>query len=276
MAEETTNAAEQVPEKMKNAMGARGIRKSEYAKTLSLVLGISVPQAYKKLNGNTVMTLAQVEAFSAHFGIQILMDEAPSRAEQDAIFVAGQIELPCVIALGSRGLKDEYSKRYAAFHANGIWYVSEVAACPPDTELREVESITLKQARTIAVLDDDRGTADNHRDFLAAKGYKAFAFYDSASAIKAIMVSRFDGYFLDWRLADETSENLIKFIREIQPVVPIVVSTASGAEGLEHQTVLDILAHRYRIACHAKPMSMKLLTSIMAEALAKDKNNAQS
>ena len=269
MVDETTKTVEQVPEKMKSAMGARGIRKPDYAKTLSLVLGISVPQAYKKLNGNVAMTLAQVEAFNAYYGIQTLTEGAPALTEQEAIFLAGQIELPCVVELGSRGLKDEYSQRYAAFNSDGIWYINEVAKCPPHTELREVENITLKQTRSIVVLDDDRGTADNHRDFLVAKGYKAFAFYDSASAKTAIETTRFDGYFLDWRLADGTSESLIEFIRERQPVVPVVVSTASGADGQEHQSVLTNLAIRYRVACYKKPMSLKNLTSIMAEAIAK-------
>lgn len=272
MANETTTAAEQVPEKMKVAMASRGIRKSEYAKELSLALGISVPTAYKKLNGNTAMTLSQMECFGAHFGVQILMEEAPSQTEQEAIFKAGKTELPCIVELGALGLKDEYSKRYAAFSANGTWYVSEVANCPLGADLREVQNITLRQTRSIAVLDDDCGTADNHRDYLTAKGYKALAFYDSASTKAAIKVARFDGYFLDWRLADETSESLIKFIRELQPMVPVIVSTASGADGIEHQTVLAKVSTQYRVECYKKPMSMKALTSIMADAITKGGN----
>lgn len=283
----TSDDLAQLPEMMRAVMSRAGIRKVEHAKTLSSIIGVSVPQAYKKLNGGSDMTLPQIDAFNRAFEVQVLstsvispdhpLDKSTS-VIKGAYFIVGpgRMDVSCTIVVGVQ-LRSDYANRFAAFRSEGTWFVDEVAACPGNAALYEIEKLTINLENTlprsahIAVVDDERGTADNLRDFLTAKGYVAEAFYDLNSARAAIDLNRFDGYFLDWRLGDGTSESLIKFIRSIQPLAPIVVSTAGGADGGENRAVLDALVVQYNVSCHRKPTPMKLLTSIMASSLGEGK-----
>lgn len=282
MVVKTTDDFEHLPDVMRFVMSSSGIHKPDQAKTLAHIIGVSVPQAYKKLNGRSDMTLPQIDAFNRAYGVRILstvahpgaslLTEKSSARIADALFLVGKSEVSCSITVGPN-LRDGYSKRYAGYRLEGTWYVNELAACPAHIALYELERLIINldatepRVTTIAVVDDERGTADNLRDYLVAKGYRAYAFYDLSSARSAIELRQFDGYFLDWKLAQGTSEALIKHIRTIQPTAPIIVSTAGGADGQESQAILAGLVTQYGVSCHRKPMSMKLLTSLMADAI---------
>ena len=286
MAASTTEDFVHLPEVMRFVMSNADVHRSVHAKKLAGVIGVSVPQAYKKLNGRSDMTLPQIDAFNKAFGVHILSTVAQPRDDDsiqneatriaDALFLVGKREVSCSITLGP-SVREGYQQRYAGYRLNSVWYVNEVTVCPADTALYEIERLVINldsgepRPTSIAVVDDERGTADNLRHYLAAKGYKAFAFYDMSSARSAIELTHFDGYFLDWRLAQGTSEKLIKHIRTIQPTAPIIVSTAGGADGQDGQAILASLVSQYNVSCQRKPMTMKLLTSLMADAL-KERN----
>lgn len=264
-------------------MARAGVHKVDHAKTLAQIIGVSVPQAYKKLNGTSDMTLSQIDSFNRAYGVRALSAAAAlsdsngsnitTTSINDAIFVAGNERVSCSLSIGAH-VRDGYAKRFAAYRIEGTWFIDQMEACPAHSTLYEITHLAINlemnqaHVRRIAVVDDERGTADNLRDYVIANGNKATAFYDLSSARAVIEKNPFDGYFLDWRLADGTAERLIKYIRTKQPSVPIIVSTAGGADGEVDRPLLDQISEHYNVSCHRKPMKMKILISIMANAFA--------
>lgn len=284
----TTHELGKLPGSMRAVMSREGVRKLDQAKTLASIIEVSLPQAYKKLDGTSDMTLSQIDSFNRAYGVQLLsttLADLDDRKEagltsviNEAFFVVGNSRVSCSLSLGV-STRDGYAKRFAAYRLAGTWLVDEISACPAESTLYEIERLEINletsqpAIRRIAVVDDERGTADNLRDYLLANGNQATAFYDLSSARAAIEEHPFDGYFLDWRLADGTAEKLLRFIRASQPAAPIIVSTAGGADGEDNRAVLDDIEQQYNVACHRKPMKMKLLISIMDSEFAKRNNN---
>lgn len=273
-----------VEAKMRAVMLAAGVRKQDHAKTLAPIIGTSVPQAYKKLNKRSELALSHVKAFNRFYGVRLISTplaalQSPAERKETkvhrAVLRVGGTEVSCTVEVGLQGLGEHYAKKYAAYRASGAWFVEAIGDCPVEGRYQiEKLNITLGTVEPkILVLDDEKPFTDLFCDYLAKKGFSAAGFYELNAAKAAIRRFRFDGFFLDWRLGDETSEKLIESIRGLQPEAPIIVSTAGDDDVPERRAIFDALAARYRVQCHIKPTPMKLLTSLMAEALEKKENS---
>jgi hypothetical protein len=115
--------------RVKGALSSTGVTPAGYAKTLSNVLSISLPQAYRKLNGVSVFTMPQIEAIESAYGIELMV--VPSGEDEripkgvrtfiEATFAIGDYALPCQIILGTA--RKAPGHRFSAFLKRGQWYV---------------------------------------------------------------------------------------------------------------------------------------------------------
>lgn len=115
--------------RVKRTLSSAAVTPAGYAKTLAKVLGISLPQAYRKLNGASVFTMPQIEAIESAYGIELLA--VPSGEDKSALkgvrtfieatFVVADYALPCQIILGTA--RKAPGHRYSAFLKRGQWYV---------------------------------------------------------------------------------------------------------------------------------------------------------
>jgi DNA-binding NtrC family response regulator len=120
----------------------------------------------------------------------------------------------------------------------------------------------------IAVIDDEVGTADNVSEYLNAIGFKAIAFYDTATAAAAVHHQVFDGYVVDWLIGKETAEGLIQTIRSSSnPHAPIILLTGEISTGKVNETEVARLMRRFDVLCQEKPTRLPIIAVELSKAL---------
>lgn len=263
-------------------MSRSGLKRAEHAKHLATVCKIHLSQAYKKLNAEVDFTLEQIRQVELHFGIQIIEatqkfdgdDEA--EAEVEAIFLAGPLELPCYLEVGAICTDTASTHRYCAYIENSGWRVGLSSSCPASVPLYAVGRLCfdvgpgpLGQTKHIAILDDQQGLANNLRDYLVQAGFRATAFYDLPSFLSALLVTRFDGFFLDWLLDTHTSEPAMAQIRALQgDDAPIILITGGLGDGKADEKEVAGLIPKYKVSdIHMKPVRLQILAAILKKVL---------
>ncbi len=141
-----------VTEAIRAVLLSKGVPKVAHAKTLSKLLGISVPHAYRKLSGVAEFTFAQVAQIETSYDATILviapeiqaLASQPSRrtAITDARLIIGDCCLSCRIRLGTTA-RGRPVGRYAAHLDRGIWMVFPVENCTNLSPLFEIEELAL-------------------------------------------------------------------------------------------------------------------------------------
>lgn len=131
---------------------SKGVPKAAHAKTLSTLLGISAPHAYRKLSGVAEFTFAQVALIEASYEVTILviapeiqaLASQPSRRQPitEARLIIGDCCLSCRIRLGMAARARPVG-RYAAHLDRGIWMVFPVEDCTNLSPLFEIDELTL-------------------------------------------------------------------------------------------------------------------------------------
>lgn len=145
-----------VADAVKNVLIWKGIPKAAHAKTLSTLLEISTPHAYRKLSGVAEFTFAQVAQIEAAYDVSILviapevqvLASQPRRRQivTDARLIIGDCCLSCRIRLGPAA-RGRPVGRYAAHLDRGIWMVIPVENCGNLSPLFDVDELTLETAQ---------------------------------------------------------------------------------------------------------------------------------
>jgi hypothetical protein len=140
-----------VADAIRAVLVSKGVPKAAHAKTLSTLLGISAPHAYRKLSGVAEFTFEQVAQIEAAYDVTILviapeiqaLASLPSRRPKitDARLILGDYCLSCKIRLGTARARPV--GRYAAHLDRGIWMVFPVEDCTSLSPLFEIDELTL-------------------------------------------------------------------------------------------------------------------------------------
>ncbi|RAN48440.1 hypothetical protein RB25_11710 [Herbaspirillum rubrisubalbicans] len=151
----------------------------------------------------------------------------------------------------------------------------EAARAPIDIQLFKVTKleITVRQSKSfsIAILDDDKDSADNLRDYLTEFGFNATAFYELGAAEKAVREQRFDGYIIDWYLRGETAETLIHQIRQLDhSETPVFLLTGALTNGLANESEVARVILNYNVMCQQKPTRLPIIAAELTKALNAD------
>ncbi|PLZ03810.1 hypothetical protein CY652_02165 [Burkholderia sp. WAC0059] len=269
-----------VAERVRELMSRHGIGKRQQTTELCRILDLSFSQGHRKLRGNSPWTLAQIkkvaEAFGEPaaqlFGAQLLDPGMVGAAAQEAIFSVSAVELACTAWIGAP-LEPGSRPDFVAYEKQGQWRVvrHDGALYQNAHEVHKIE-IYPRRAEAdkplIAVVDDDRASADNLRDYLERSGYAAEAIYGLTAFDEALRAQVFDGVVIDWLFGNQTAAEAIRAVRASEnPDAPIFVLTGELLTGKASESEIGQVVHRYNVACYEKPARMAILIADLSKRL---------
>ncbi|MCC7005104.1 MAG: response regulator [Ottowia sp.] len=252
-------------------MEAHGVTKRNHRKLLVEILGLSNSHAHKKLAGNVGWSLDQLKTVLDHF------QESPSAIFDDllgnngiaATIKTNNKESPCFIWLG-HSLDEHHPYPFVAVNRKEKWVVI-------DSEAEEIEQkffitrIEFQQPKPpkarIAVIDDDKASADVLCTFLNESGFSATSFYEPESLLVAHQENPFDGYIVDWILEKQTAESLIKTIRKSNVHVPIILMTGQLSTGKASESEIANAIINFGVLTQEKPVRLHIVIAEISKAL---------
>lgn len=262
-----------------------GVTERQHSNKLGEILDLSYSQAHRIINGGD-WTVRQLSAVAEYFGetlsslisgreapVSISVEQTDEGA-LDASFVLGMgtHQLPCRVWIGAPLFHLSRTTDYVAVEADGAWRVVEASASPEDQPKYKVERLELTIKRphvpAIAVIDDEKPSADNLRDYLNESGFQATSFYDTLAVERATQDNAFDGFVIDWILGDRTAEPLIRHIRaSINPSAPIILLTGEYDSGRVNVSEVARVVRQFDVVYQEKPTRSPVIAAELAKAL---------
>ena len=269
-----------VAERVRELMSRHGIGKRQQTTELCRILDLSFSQGHRKLRGNSPWTLSQIkkvaevfgEPAAQLFGAQTLDPGMDGAVAQEAVFSIGGIELACTAWVGA-AIEPGSRPEFIAYSKLGQWRVTrhDGALYQSAYEVHKIE-IYPRRAEAdkplIAVVDDDRSSADNLRDYLDRSGFAAVAIYGLAAFVEQLQTQVFDGVVIDWLFGNQTSAAAIRAVRASEnPDAPVFVLTGELLTGKASESEISEIIRNYNVACYEKPARMAILVADLSKRL---------
>jgi CheY-like chemotaxis protein len=281
MTDEATSADSlAVAERVREVMSRHGIGKRRQTTELCRVLDLSFSQGHRKLRGNSPWTLSQIkkvaEAFGEPaaqlFGAQMLDPGMVSAKAHEAVFCVGAAEIACTAWIGA-ALEAGSRPEFVACLKHGQWRVvrHEGALYQNASEVHKIE-IYPRRSETdkplVAVVDDDRASADNLRDYLERSGFTATALYGLQAFNDALQTQVFDAVVIDWLFGERTAAATIRAVRVSEnPDAPIFVLTGELLTGKASESEISEVIRQFDVACYEKPARLAILVADLSKRL---------
>ncbi|AMP07575.1 helix-turn-helix domain-containing protein [Collimonas pratensis] len=270
-----------VAEGVRKLMEGRGIPRRRQSKELTRILNLSFSHAHRKLKGTSPWTLEQLKKISEHFnepvGTLDLTHYSSATTENDgeihdAIFVVGERELSCIAWIGGQAAIQHRAEFVALKTEHGWRIVENCPALDGSAPRHQVEKIEIHVHQphlpSIAVIDDDKNSADNLRDYLNETGFKATSFYSHASLEAAMQETEFDGYVVDWLLGSTTTEQLIRSIRlSYNSAAPIILLTGQLITGKANESDVARVIVQFNVICQEKPTRLSIIAAELSSTI---------
>jgi CheY-like chemotaxis protein len=269
-----------VAERVRELMSRHGIAKRQQTSELCRILDLSFSQGHRKLRGNSPWTLSQIrkvaevfgEPAAQLFGAQSLDPGMVGATAQEALFSVGAVEIACTAWVGAP-IEPGSRPEFIAWSKHDQWRVvrCDGALYQNAFEVHKIE-IYPRRAETdkplIAVVDDDRASADNLRDYLEHNGFAAVAIYGLAAFNESLQTQVFDAVVIDWLFGDQTSANAIRAVRASEnPDAPIYVLTGELLTGKASESDISAIVRAFDVACYEKPARMAILVADLSKRL---------
>lgn len=266
-----------------------GIPKKEHSKKLVELLGLSLSQIHRKLNGSN-WELSQIRLISDYFGVEYdslnrrfnlskenNVNDLSQHEETSltrAILILDNRKFRCNIQLGS-ALHITANMGYVAYLKGEEWEVCEGSSTVPSVQYFKVNKIELvipnnKKIR-VAVLDDDAICADALSDYLTEVGFHVEVFYDLDTINHETINNSgesFSAYILDWLINKTTSETLIKNIRLKSPNSSIILMTGKITSGITREKDIAKVMVEYNASLYEKPTRLAIIAAQLKKELA--------
>lgn len=270
-----------VAQSVKDLMLRKGTPDRQLSKKLSEILELSYSQAHRKLSGGVEWAFGDLVIVANYFGetvspIRFSGESSPAplktsdSASVEAVFVVRDHEIPCRVRVGPI-LHTLRNVDFVAVNVDDVWRVVEVEACAEQITKYKVEELHISIKRTVpsvAIVDDERGFADNLRDYLTECGFNAKSFYDSSSIERAAHEQEFDGFVIDWLLGDQTAESLIRQIRSsLKSSTPIFLLTGEFTTGRADESEVARVIRQFDVVCQEKPARLPIIAAELSKAL---------
>ncbi|WP_118180257.1 helix-turn-helix domain-containing protein [Paraburkholderia phosphatilytica] len=269
-----------VAERVRDLMSRHGIGKRQQTTELCRILDLSFSQGHRKLRGNSPWTLAQIkkvaevydEPAAQLFDAQTLDAGMVGATAQEAVFTVGAIEMACTAWVGAP-LEPGSRPEFVAYSKLGQWRVARYDGALYQNAF-EVHKIEIYPRRAendkplIAVVDDDRASADNLREYLERSGFAALAIYGLAAFAETLQSQVFDGVVIDWLFGSQTAADAIRAIRNSEnPEAAIFVLTGELLTGKASESEISDVVRTYDVACYEKPARMAILVADLSKRL---------
>jgi CheY-like chemotaxis protein len=288
-------AGEWVAHCLSELMAREGVHSRQQAALVAQVCQLSISQARRKLKG-AAWTFDEVLALCKHFGqgLDAVFSSpvfqagslpasasagghsahAPSASYPATLYLDDQ-ELDCEVRLGALRTQPGPASLLATLHPVRGWMVGSTARLARESAYSPRYDVDQLQLRVpeepplarIAVLDDDRGSADALADWFNELGYQADS-YQSPEALLQTPWSAHDAYVVDLILAGgQTSQALVQRIRQEQPEAPIVLLTGQLRDGTASEATLATILRTQGVTFFEKPVRPAVLTAAIQSSL---------
>lgn len=187
-----------------------------------------------------------------------------------AVLIAGPLRVACRLWPGPP-LAQHRAGDLIALKGGTEWVVM-VAGDTPTPQACGVRRLIIEpkaaRPRRFAILDDDLDIAQGLAAGLVQLGFEATAFSTEAQLDAALQVEAFDGYVIDWVLANGTAEAVVAKLRGQNATCPIAVLTGkAGSKDVDEKTLVAAI-QQHGLLFLQKPVTASLAASQFTAAFA--------
>ncbi len=262
--EECSSLAAQV---VRGLLERHGVAKHKQSAVIAQMFGLSRSAAHRRISGMAHWTLEELQQIAGAYGETLaeVLEKDASSGEKGVLEVEGK-RVDCLVWLGEPATAAT-TQGLVAKQDRGLYVIT---TAPPTTgaphfrvNRLEFSKLARPGMRRIAVLDDDRDTADGLCAQLRRQGYEAKAYYDAASFKAESASEKFDGYVLDWVLGNATAGELIVMLRDqgVQSPIAILSGYIHEENDQLHQIAAAQATHKVQVV--GKPILLPLVISAL-------------
>ena len=236
------------------------------------LLKLSYHQAHRRMTGIAPWSLEELQAVASHHGETLvdLFGEQKSADYETAVLIAGPLRVTCRLWPG-QPLAQHRPGDLIALKGGSEWVVMVAGETPTPlacTVRRLIIEPKPDRPRRFAILDDDLDIARGLAAGLIELGFEATAFATEAQLEAALQFDSFDGYVIDWVLANGTAEALVARLRSQSATCPIALLT--GKAGSKEVDEKDLVAaiEQHGLLFLQKPVTASIAASQFSAAFA--------
>lgn len=240
--------------------------------TIAEALGVGYTPAYRRMNGTVAWELEEIEKVAAHFGESLADVFAGQRADDyvAAMLVAGAVRVPCQLIAGI-AVREPQRNSLVAVKFGEQWLVmpaSEASAGPCFEVKRMLVMGNADRRWRIAVLDDDATETASLAQHFSDRGCEVQAFTHVEDLVPSMKARPFDGYVIDWMLAEGSAAELVGMIRADDRECPIAVLTGKIRSDVMVEPAVAEAVSTYKLLFFEKPTRLPIISAQLLQALA--------
>ena len=256
---------------VKALMDRHEVPSNQHSMLVAEILGVSYTLAHRRMNGTVAWEFEEVETVAKHFGETLASVFALENAadEFDAMLVAGPVRVPCKLVPGG-ALRDPARNSLVAVKLGEQWMVvpvteGGVGACFEVVSMRVLGSVDRKWR--IAVLDDDVDESRSLATHFGTRGCEVEAFTRVEELVPAMKLRPFDGFVIDWMLAEGSAAELVGMIRADDRECPIALLTGKIQSDVMVEPAVAEAVSTYKLLFFEKPTRFPIISAQLLQAL---------
>ncbi|MDM0116775.1 helix-turn-helix domain-containing protein [Variovorax sp. J22R133] len=249
-----------------------GIAKNRQAAFVGDFFKLSRAAAHQRVNRSAAWTLEELSSLAQHFE-ETLSDVVAAHATalaKPATLRMGGASIACRIWLAEGSTDDakRAADSYVALEKDGAYVVMPTTAIPTQAgrhiaRLELVLEHSAGETMRIAVLDDEDDVAQALCDQLRTAGLEAVPYSTSQDLQEAISIKPYDGYVVDWLLAEGNAAPLLAALRAQSRPAAVVLLSGKMRNGSADPLDVASAATTYRVQVIEKPTHLPLLLSAL-------------
>lgn len=257
---------------VRSLLSRHSIPSMRHVTTISKLINVGYQPAYRRMTGQVAWELEEIERLAAHFGETLADVFSPEKSEAfvAATLVVPPVRMSCQIIPGSP-VRDASSKTLVAVKSGEHWLVV------PSGEAGLAGSFAIQQLRItgqgdrrwrLAVLDDDAEETSTLAQHFVDRGCEVQAFTSVDDLVPEMKLRPFDGYVIDWMLAEGSAAELVGMIRADDRDCPIAVLTGKIRSDVLVEPAVAEAIETYQLLFFEKPTRLPIISAQMLKSLA--------
>ena len=256
---------------VKALLSRHDIPTNQHVTTIADVLGVAYTLAYRRMNGTVAWEVEEIQTVAKHYGESLasVFAEQNLTDEVTAMLVAGPVRVPCQLIPGSV-LRDPARNSLVAVRLGEQWMVVPVtdAGVGQCFEVVSMRVVGVGDRRwRIAVLDDDADETTNLAKHFEDRGCEVEAFTRVDELVPSMRLRPFDGFVIDWVLAEGSAAELVGMIRADDRDCPIAVLTGKIPSDVMIEPAVAEAVSTYKLLFFEKPTRLPIISAQLLQAL---------
>ena len=256
---------------VKALLSRHDIPTNQHVTTIADVLGVAYTLAYRRMNGTVAWEVEEIQTVAKHYGESLasVFAEQNLTDEVTAMLVAGPVRVPCQLIPGSV-LRDPARNSLVAVRLGEQWMVVPVtdAGVGQCFEVASMRVVGVGDRRwRIAVLDDDADETTNLAKHFEDRGCEVEAFTRVDELVPSMRLRPFDGFVIDWVLAEGSAAELVGMIRADDRDCPIAVLTGKIPSDVMIEPAVAEAVSTYKLLFFEKPTRLPIISAQLLQAL---------